>query len=79
MNVSLKGRVAVITGGSQGIGLACATAISAAGAHVVLVSRSADRLREAADSLPGRTAGRRRLSRPAPIRRRLSGPARERR
>jgi ribitol 2-dehydrogenase len=56
MSMSLEGQVAVITGASRGIGLACATAISAAGAHVVLVSRSAEALREAAGSLPGRTA-----------------------
>jgi ribitol 2-dehydrogenase len=56
MSMSLEGQVAVITGASRGIGLACATAISAAGAHVVLVSRSAEGLREAAGSLPGRTA-----------------------
>jgi ribitol 2-dehydrogenase len=56
MNVSLDGQVAVVTGASQGIGLACAKALSVAGAHVVLVSRSADRLQEAARSLPGRTA-----------------------
>ena len=56
MSVSLEGKVAVITGASQGIGLACAEAISGAGAHVVLVARSAGRLQEAADGLPGRTA-----------------------
>lgn len=56
MSMSLEGQVAIITGASRGIGLACATAISAAGAHVVLVSRSAEGLREAAGSLPGRTA-----------------------
>lgn len=56
MSVSLEGQVAVVTGASRGIGLACAAALSRAGAHVVLVSRSADRLRRAADSLPGRTA-----------------------
>ena len=56
MSVSLEGQAAVVTGASQGIGLACARALSAAGAHVVLVSRSAGRLRDAAQSLPGRTA-----------------------
>jgi ribitol 2-dehydrogenase len=56
MTVSLTGRVAVVTGASQGIGLACAKAMSVAGVDVVLVSRSADRLAEAAGHLPGRTA-----------------------
>jgi ribitol 2-dehydrogenase len=56
MNMSLEGLAAVVTGASQGIGLACAKALSEAGAHVVLVSRSADRLQDAARSLPGRTA-----------------------
>jgi ribitol 2-dehydrogenase len=56
VSTSLEGQVAIVTGASQGIGLACAKALSAAGAHVVLVSRSAGRLEEAARSLPGRTA-----------------------
>ena len=51
--VSLEGQVAIVTGASQGIGLACAKALSATGAHVVLVSRSASRLADAARSLPG--------------------------
>jgi ribitol 2-dehydrogenase len=55
-NTALEGQVAIVTGASQGIGLACAKALSAAGVHVVLVSRSASRLADAARSLPGRTA-----------------------
>ena len=43
MNV-LDGRVAVITGGSRGIGLAIAHAYRAAGAHVSLAARKADGL-----------------------------------
>jgi ribitol 2-dehydrogenase len=45
--------VAVVTGGSSGIGLAVARALSAGGSHVVLVARSEQRLAEAAASLPG--------------------------
>jgi ribitol 2-dehydrogenase len=56
MSVSLHGKVAVVTGASQGIGLACAAALSSAGADVVLVSRSEGKLKEAAAKLPGRTA-----------------------
>ncbi|RSM55808.1 3-oxoacyl-ACP reductase [Actinoplanes sp. ATCC 53533] len=43
MNV-LDGRVAVITGGSRGIGLAIARAYRAAGAHVTIAARKADGL-----------------------------------
>jgi len=45
----------LITGGSSGLGLAMASALAAAGASVVLTSRSSDRARETARSLPGAT------------------------
>jgi NAD(P)-dependent dehydrogenase (short-subunit alcohol dehydrogenase family) len=35
----LQGRNAIVTGGGRGIGLACATALAEAGAHVVLTDR----------------------------------------
>ena len=37
---NLKGRVAVVTGGAQGIGLACVEALSEAGAHVYIADRN---------------------------------------
>lgn len=42
---SLKGRVAMVTGSSKGIGWAIAHSLAAAGAHVVLSSRDADKLK----------------------------------
>lgn len=53
------GQVALVTGGSAGLGLAIATALAEAGTDVVLASRSADRCGKAAARLSaatGRTA-----------------------
>jgi NAD(P)-dependent dehydrogenase (short-subunit alcohol dehydrogenase family) len=48
---SLEGRVAVVTGGSSGIGQAMASALARAGAQVVLVARDPHRLEESAAAL----------------------------
>ncbi len=47
-SIRLDGKVAVVTGASSGIGLACAVALSEAGAKVVLVGRDRARLEECA-------------------------------
>jgi len=52
---SRAGQVAVVTGGSAGLGLAIAAALAQAGTTVVLASRSADRCAAAAEQLSART------------------------
>lgn len=49
----LSGRRAVITGGASGIGLACAEAFAAAGAHVVIADLDGDAAAAAAERLGG--------------------------
>lgn len=51
MSDSLEGKVALITGGSQGIGRAVATALAQKGMNLVLAARSADKLEIAAVEL----------------------------
>jgi NAD(P)-dependent dehydrogenase (short-subunit alcohol dehydrogenase family) len=51
MDLELTGRRAIVTGGSRGIGLATARALTAEGADVALVARDPDALRRAADEL----------------------------
>jgi len=46
--VSLDGRVALVTGGTRGIGLATVRALTEAGAHVVLTGRDEARAKEVA-------------------------------
>jgi gluconate 5-dehydrogenase len=52
----LAGRTAVVTGGSSGIGLEMARALSGAGARVVLVARRQSLLDEAVASIGGETS-----------------------
>lgn len=51
MTQSLHGRVAAITGAASGIGLACARAMLAAGATVVLIDRDAGKLAQVCTEL----------------------------
>lgn len=51
MELELTGKTALITGGSRGIGLATAARFAEAGANVMLSSRTADDLAEAASGL----------------------------
>ena len=51
MDLGLAGKVAIVTGGSRGLGLAAAHALVAEGANVVVCARGADALRPATESL----------------------------
>jgi NAD(P)-dependent dehydrogenase (short-subunit alcohol dehydrogenase family) len=56
MEISLNGKVALITGASRGIGKAIAKSYVEAGAKVMLMSRKEDSLRATADEIGGDTA-----------------------
>jgi len=62
---SLKGRVAIVTGGGRGLGKGMAIALSGAGADVVLISRTADELNTTAEEI--RRAGGRAEAHPADV------------
>jgi 3-oxoacyl-[acyl-carrier protein] reductase len=51
--VSVQGRIALVTGASQGIGRACALELAAAGATVALAARNQEKLAEVAKEIEG--------------------------
>jgi NAD(P)-dependent dehydrogenase (short-subunit alcohol dehydrogenase family) len=51
MDLGLQGKVAVITGGSVGIGLAIARGLAAEGVHLVLCARNEERLHQEAGKI----------------------------
>jgi len=56
MQISLEGKVALVTGASKGIGKAIASEMVIAGARVMLTSRKLDQLQTAAADIGGETA-----------------------
>ena len=54
---NLKGRVGVVTGGAQGIGLACVEALSEAGAHVYIADRNLKAAKEAQAAMKAKGYG----------------------
>ena len=57
MDLGIKGRNALITGGSQGIGRACAEALAEEGVNIVIVARDPERLAFAAEEISTNRTG----------------------
>ena len=51
MDLGLKGRVAIVGGGSKGLGRACADSLAQEGANLVICSRNAGELDQAAEEI----------------------------
>lgn len=56
MDLNLKGKCALVTAASQGLGRACAEALAAEGARVAICSRSSERITRAASEIAAITA-----------------------
>jgi 3-oxoacyl-[acyl-carrier protein] reductase len=51
MDLGLTGKVAIVTGGSRGLGLAAAKALAAEGTHVVICARGEEQLQKAVNEI----------------------------
>ena len=51
MDLGLTGKVAIVTGGSRGLGFGAAQALIAEGAHVVVCARGAEQLQRAVEQM----------------------------
>jgi len=58
MDFGLTGKIAAVTGGSEGIGFAVASALAAEGCHVAICARREDILQDAASRISGATGAR---------------------
>lgn len=57
MDLSLKGKKALVTGGAVGIGQAIAVDLAKEGANVIIISRNGEALNKTLDSMGGKGAG----------------------
>ncbi len=57
MRIDVSGRTALVTGSTQGIGLAIATGLARAGARVAVNGRSVERVRKAVEQIMDETGG----------------------
>ena len=57
MDTDLNGKVAIVTGGSRGIGKAISAELASAGAKVMITSRKAEACEEAVNEIVSETGG----------------------